>query len=103
MIAMGLILLCGSVSCRSRTADLGMSDSTFVQVMSDLKAIADEPKLTQEVRAQRREAVYRQSKVTAAQLEALTPALSAHPQHAKRLWTAIDTRASALELKRPKR
>ncbi len=87
---MAVIVLAG---CRSRKADLGMSDSAFVQVMSELKVVADVPNLTPAVRAQRREAVFRKRKVTAEQLEKLDAALAAHPNHAKLLWSLIEQKA----------
>jgi hypothetical protein len=79
--------------CRSRKADLGMSDSAFVQVMSELKVVADYPNLTPAVRAQRREAVLRKRRVTADQLEKLDATLASHPNHAKLLWAAIEQKA----------
>lgn len=79
--------------CRSRKADLGMSDSAFVLVMSELKGVADAANVSDAVRAQRREAVLRRRGVTAAQLEALSGELNAHPQHAKLLWAAIEVKA----------
>jgi hypothetical protein len=85
------------IACRSKTADLGMSDSAFVLVMSELKAVADAPNVTNEVRAQRREAVLRKRSVTAAQLEKLTGELTAHPQHARRLWSAVEVKAMKME------
>lgn len=87
---LGVLVLAG---CRSRKADLGMSDSAFVQVMSDLKVVADYPNLTPAVRAQRREAVFRKRGVTAAQLEKLDATLASHPNHAKLLWAAIEQKA----------
>jgi hypothetical protein len=62
--------------------------------MSDLKVVADQPKLTPAVRAQRREAVFRKRRVTAEQLEKLDATLAAHPNHAKRLWGAIEQKAA---------
>jgi len=85
-----VIVLAG---CRSRKAELGMSDSAFVQVMSELKVVADYPNLTPAVRAQRREGVLRKRGVTAAQLEQLDAELTSHPNHAKLLWSAIEQKA----------
>ncbi|MCC7053032.1 MAG: hypothetical protein IT355_07165 [Gemmatimonadaceae bacterium] len=82
--------------CRSRKADLGMSDSAFVQVMSELKVVADEPKITPDVRAQRRDAVLRRRGVSAAQIEGLSTTLTEHPRHARDLWSAIDLKAMKL-------
>jgi hypothetical protein len=91
---LAMALLLGAVpACRSRTADLGMSDSAFVLVMAELKAVADVPNVSNEVRAQRREAVLRKRAVTAAQLEKLTGELTAHPQHARRLWSAVEVKS----------
>lgn len=94
----GLLMLVG---CRSRTADLGMSDSAFVQVMGELKAIADAPFLTEPLRAQRRDAALRKAGVSADQIEKLADELTAHPQHAKRLWTAIELKS--MRVQRPER
>jgi hypothetical protein len=88
-------------ACRSRTADLGMSDSAFVQVMAELKHVADEPAVEADVRAQRREAVLRKRGVSAAQIEGLADELTSHPQHAKRLWAEIEKRTQAMQSKRP--
>jgi hypothetical protein len=90
--------------CQNRRADLGMSDSAFVTVMSELKVIADLPDLSPTVRAQRRDAVFRNRRVTAAQIEALGPELTAHPTHTRQLWTAIDVKtAQLLEKAKPKK
>ncbi len=89
-----LLSLIALTSCRSRTADLGMSDSAFVLVMSELKVVADAPNITTAVRAQRRDAVLRKRAVTADQLEKLSSELTTHPQHAKRLWSAIEQKAN---------
>ncbi len=99
-LCIGLLVL---AACRSRTADLGMSDSAFVQVMGELKAVADVQNATPDVRAQRRDAVLRKRGVTADQLEKLSTTLGAHPQHAKRLWSAIDAKAFGLTSKKPAR
>lgn len=88
-----LLALVSLIGCRSRTADLGMSDSAFVLVMSELKVVADDPVANETLRGQRRAAVLRKRSVTAAQLEKLSSELSRHPAHAKRLWLAIETRA----------
>lgn len=84
--------------CRSRTADLGMSDSAFVQVMGELKVVADAPIITEPVRAQRRDAVLRRRGVSAEQLEKLSATLAAHPRHARLLWSAIEAKAVSLSL-----
>jgi hypothetical protein len=88
-----LLVIVSLTGCRSRKADLGMSDSAFVQIMSDLKVVADYPNLTPAARAQRREAVFRKRGVTAAQIEKLDATLAAHPNHAKLLWAAIEQKA----------
>lgn len=100
-IVFAIATLATMTACRSRTADLGMTDSAFVQVMSELKAVADEPNVSDALRAQRRDAVMRKRAVTAAQLEGLSAELSAHPQHARRLWGAIEAKAQKnVEVKR---
>ncbi len=91
-----LFFLLSLSACRSRTADLGMSDSAFVQVMGELKAVADAANLAGPLRAQRREAVLRKRAVTASQLERLSGELTAHPAHARRLWSAIELKAQKI-------
>lgn len=88
-------------ACRRETADLGMSDSAFVKVMSELKQVADEAAVEPAVRAQRREAVLRKRGVSADEIEGLAATLTAHPQHAKRLWAEIEKQTQALLTKRP--
>lgn len=98
---LALLSLIALTACRSRTADLGMSDSAFVLVMSELKVVADAPNVTNEVRAQRRDAILRKRAVTADQLEKLSTELTTHPQHAKRLWSAIEQKANRpMQIKR---
>ena len=91
-----IVMLLGAAACQSRTADLGMSDSAFVQVMGELKVVADAPGITEPVRAQRRDAVLRKRGMSAARLEQLSATLSAHPQHARQLWSAIEVKAVKL-------
>ncbi len=73
-----------------------MSDSAFVQVMGELKAVADAPNVTSALRAQRRDAVLRKRAVTADQLDKLTSELTAHPAHARLLWSAIELKAQKI-------
>lgn len=95
-----VLLLAALAGCRQRNADLGMSDSTFVQIMGELKFVADQPDVTNEVRAQRRDAVLRKHAVSADKLEKLGSTLTAHPQHARRLWAAIEQKAFSLGQKK---
>ncbi len=95
-----VLLLVALSGCRQRNADLGMSDSAFVQIMGELKFVADQPDVTKEVRAQRRDAVLRKRGVSADKLEKLGATLTAHPQHAKRLWAAIDQKAFSMSQKK---
>ena len=91
-----IVMLLGAAACRSRTADLGMSDSAFVQVMGELKVVADAPGITEPVRTQRRDAVLRKRGMSAVRLEQLSATLSEHPQHARQLWSAIEMKAVKL-------
>lgn len=97
-----VVLLLSVAGCRKANADLGMSDSAFVQVMGELKFVADSPNVSHEVRAQRRDAVLRKRGVSAQQLEQLSGTLTSHPQHAKRLWAAIELKAYKLGEKKLK-
>jgi hypothetical protein len=93
------VLCLGALSasgCRSADASLGMTDTTYVNTLSELKAVADDPALSDAVRTQRRDAVFRKYNVRAEQLEVAARALANKPDHAMRLWRAIDTRAMKL-------
>ena len=91
-----ILIVVAAGGCKSRTADLGMSDSAFVQVMGELKVVADAPNITETVRAQRRDAVLRKRTVSAEQLEELSATLAAHPEHARLLWSAVEMKAVKL-------
>ncbi len=78
---------------RPAAADLGMSDSTYVDVLSRLRAVADAPDVDSTTRAARRAAVLRSAKLDAAALERASRALVADPERATTLWRRIDERA----------
>ncbi|MCU0625365.1 MAG: DUF4296 domain-containing protein [Gemmatimonadaceae bacterium] len=85
-----------AAACRARGVDLGMQDSTYVQILTELRGVADPADLSPALRASRRDAVFRKHGVTAAQLEEASARLAADPERAAALWKRVDEKAAAL-------
>lgn len=93
LLALVLVALAG---CAREAADLGMSDSTYVQVLAELRQVGDQANVAPALRATRRDAVFRKHKVSPAALEAASAALAAEPTRAAELWRKVDEKAAAL-------
>ena len=79
--------------CRSSTLATGVSDSTFVAVMADLKRAHDTPGLDSAGRDTRRKAILQGRGLTPAQLESAAAQLAKNPTRAQAVWQAIQRRA----------
>lgn len=91
-----LLAALAAAACKPAPADLGMSDSAYVQVMAELRVVADQPNVDKGLRAQRRAAVFRKHGVDAARLERIAAELEREPQRAADLWRRIDDKAATL-------
>lgn len=91
-----LAALLALVACKPKPADLGMSDSTYVQVLAELRQVGDQSGVPPALRATRRDAVFRKHKTTAEAIEAASAALTADPSRAAELWRKVDEKAAAL-------
>jgi hypothetical protein len=93
-VALALALV-GSLSlagCRSDQIVDGISDSTFVRTLTDLRRV---PTIAGQDSARRqvmRDSILRQRGVTAGQLEEAARRLAASPTRAERIWQEIDRR-----------
>jgi hypothetical protein len=79
--------------CRSSTLATGVSDSTFVAVMAELKRAHDTPGLDSAGRDARRKAILQGRGLTPAQLESAAVQLAKNPTRAQAVWQAIQRRA----------
>jgi hypothetical protein len=91
-----VIALVALVACARGPAELGMSDSTYVQVLAELRQVGDQAGVAPALRATRRDAVFRKHKVSPQAIEAASAALAAEPQRAAELWRKVDEKAAAL-------
>jgi hypothetical protein len=80
--------------CR-RAAPTGMSDSTFVATMADLRRIERDTTLNDSGRASARREALRTHRVTPGELERAARALAENPRRALTVWEAIDRRVTA--------
>jgi len=83
-----------NTGCRREALSSGISDSTFVAVMADLKRLHDRPGVDSATRAARRTEILRSRGLTPAQLEAAARVLARNPTRAQTVWQAVDRRAA---------
>jgi hypothetical protein len=87
--------------CRDSTLATGVSDSTFVAVMAELKRTKDAPGLDSAGRDARRKAILQGRGLTPAQLESAAVQLARNPARAQAVWQAIERRALDTASKNP--
>ena len=98
LVVRHIVLLAVAVSafasaCRDSTLATGVSDSTFVAVMAELKRTKDAPGLDSTGRDARRKAILQGRGLTPAQLESAAVQLAKNPTRAQAVWQAIERRA----------
>ena len=89
-----LVIIGPAAGCRREDLATGISDSTFVAVMADLKRVRDTPGMDSAQRAQRRDSVLQSRGLTPAQLEAAAHQLARNPGRAQPVWQAVERRAA---------
>ena len=89
LVAVGTVTSCA----RSELAT-GISDSTFVSVLAELKRVQDVPGMDSAWRAARRDSILQSRGLTPAQLEAAAKELAQNPGRAQTVWQAIERRAA---------
>jgi hypothetical protein len=92
-LASTVILICALVvGCRNRRApSLGVTDSTFVAALRDLRRIQADSSLDTTMKDSSRRMILRRYNVTSAQLEHAARVLAESPVHASDLWRQIET------------
>ncbi len=83
--------LVAALGCQSRTSSAGISDSTFVAVMADLRRVATDSAS----HAAERDSILRHYHVNEPLLDAKARELAKHPDHAIELLHAIDRKIYA--------
>jgi hypothetical protein len=88
---------CDQVRDRLRGRDGGVSDSTFVATMAELRLVQTNASLDSAGRAVARQRILQRRGLTPASLERAARALAADPQHAGAVWQAINNRVARAE------
>ena len=89
-----LVVLGPATGCRRSELATGISDSTYVAVMADLKRVHDAPGMDSAQRAARRDSILQGRGLTPAQLEAAARELAHNPARAQTVWQAVERRAA---------
>jgi hypothetical protein len=89
-----LVALGPAAGCRRAELATGISDSTFVAVMADLKRVHDTPGMDSAQRAARRDSILQGRGLTPAQLETAARELAQNPGRAQTVWQAVERRAA---------
>jgi hypothetical protein len=92
--AIALLFVSVSLGCRTHDIVSGVTDSTFVAAMADLRRVQLAPGLDSARRSAMRDSVMRLRRVSSQQLEAAARRLAGQPDRAHDIWEAIDKRAS---------
>ena len=89
-----LVVLGTAAGCRRSQLAGGISDSTYVAVMADLKRVQDAPGMDSAQRVARRDSILRSRGLTPARLEAVARQLAHDPARAQTVWQAIERRSA---------
>lgn len=89
-----MVVLTSIVGCQRAQLATGVSDSTFVAVMAELKRVRDAPGVDSGHRAARRDSILQRRGLTPAQLEVAARRLAENPTRAQTVWQAVERRAN---------
>jgi len=101
IVLLGVAFSAFASACRDSSLATGVSDSTFVAVMAELKRTKDAPGLDSAGRDARRKAILQGRGLTPAQLESAAVQLAKNPTKAQAVWQAIERRALDTAFKKP--
>ena len=101
IVLLGVAVSAFASACRNSTLATGVSDSTFVAVMAELKRAKDAPGVDSAGRDARRKAILQGRGLTPAQLETAALELAKNPTRAQAVWQAIERRALDTTSKKP--
>ena len=89
-----LVVVASVAGCERSQLATGVSDSTFVAVMAELKRVHDAPGVDSTRRAAQRDSILQRRGLTPAQLEAAAKRLAQNPARAQTVWQAVQRRAN---------
>ena len=89
-----LLALAAVTGCRRSNSINGVTDSTFVSVLADLKRVQDAPGVDSGRRAVLRDSILQSRGLTPAQLQEAAKQLAANPARAQTVWQAVQRRAA---------
>jgi hypothetical protein len=90
---LALISIAAVIACRGNDIVRGVSDSTFVQTMADLRRLPTVIQGDTSFRVRMRDSILRVHGVTAPQIESAAARLANDPERAAELWNAIEQAA----------
>jgi hypothetical protein len=92
-LALGVTLCCAcAAGCRSSGSPrLGMTDSTFVSALRELRRVQADSSLDVTMKDSSRRMILRRYRVTSTQLEHAARVLAESPAHASDLWRQIES------------
>ena len=93
-LVIALVAVGPAAGCRRTDLATGISDSTYVAVMAELKRVHDTPGMDPAQRAARRDSILQSRGLTPAQLEEAARHLAQNPARAQTVWQAVERRAS---------
>ena len=88
-----IVLVMALSGCKRDESPTGMSDSTFVATMAELRKIQEDPILDSAAQAAARTRVLQSRGLTPRELERAARALADDPEHAAEIVQAIDRQA----------
>jgi len=91
---MVLVAAAPAVACRQPQSSSGVSDSTFVATLAELKRVNDTPVSDTTERAALRASILQRRGLTPARLEQAAAELARNPAHAQAVWKAVERRAA---------
>lgn len=91
------LLLLTPAGCRREELPGGLTDSSFVSTMVELRRIRENATLDSTERAQAREAVLRRRRVTPKQLEQAAATLADDPARASAIWQTVERHVTESE------
>lgn len=94
VLVIALVAVGPAAGCRQTELATGISDSTYVAVMADLKRVHDAPGVDSAQRAARRDSILQSRGLTPAQLEDAARHLAQNPARAQTVWQAVERRAA---------
>jgi hypothetical protein len=94
VIVIVLVAAMPATACQRSQRSSGVSDSTFVATLAELKRVSDAPGMDSAQRAARRDSILQRRGLTSAHLEQAARDLAQNPARAQAAWQAIERRAT---------